>query len=69
MSSDPKNKGTLPSSTFKAEDKKVHLSWLSEYNLISYDHFAASRRNWITPKKAQNDKKLISQLNYLWSKK
>ena len=59
--SDPKNKGTPPSSTPKVEDKKVHPFWRSEYNPTSYDHFAVSRENRITPQKAQNDKKLISQ--------
>ena len=69
MTSDQKNNGTLFSSTFKVEDKKLHLFSWSEVNLISYDHFVVSWRNWITPHKSQNDKTLISHLNDLWSKK
>ena len=44
--SNPKNKGTLFSSTLKVEDKQVHLfSWL-EVNLVSYGHFVISWGYW-----------------------
>ena len=69
-----KNKGTLFSSTFKVEDKKVQLFSWSEANLISYDHFVASRKNQTTPHKSQNHKKthilpkwpLIKKMNALY---
>ena len=39
MMSDPKNKGTLFSSTLKVEDKKVLLFFQFEVNLVSYGDF------------------------------
>ena len=39
MTSDPKNKGTLFSSTLKVEDKKVLLFFQFEVNLVSYCNF------------------------------
>ena len=69
MMSDPKNKGTLFSSTLKVEEGKVHsFSW-SEFILVSYGNFVVSRRYWKTPKKSQNEKKLISPSNDVGSKK
>ena len=63
--SEQKNKGTLYSSTLKVGEIKVHLfSWL-ELILVSYGNFVIAWRNWKTPHKSQNDKKLISQLNDL----
>ena len=45
MMLNPKNKGTLFSSTLKVEEKKVHLFSWSEVNLVSYDHFVVSWRH------------------------
>ncbi len=68
MLSDPKNKDTLFSSSFKVEETKVYLILWSEVNLVSYDYFVVSWRYWTTTHK-QNYKILISHLNDFWSKK
>ena len=39
MMSNQKNKGTLFSSTFKVEDKKVHLFFYLDVNLVRYGDF------------------------------
>ena len=39
MTSNKKNKGTLFSSTFKVEDKKVHLFFKLEVNPVRYKDF------------------------------
>ena len=53
MTSDPKNKGTLFSSTLKVEEVKVHsFSW-SEIILVSYGNFDASWTYQKTPNQSQ----------------
>ena len=66
--SDPKNKGTLFSSTLKVEEGKVHLFSWSEFILVSYGNFVVSWGFRETPHKSKNDKKLISPSNDVWSK-
>ena len=39
MMSNQKNKGTLFSSTFKVEDKQVHLFFYLDVNLVRYGDF------------------------------
>ena len=39
MTSDPKNKGTLFYSTLKVENKKVHLFFYLEVDLVRYGDF------------------------------
>ena len=69
MMSDEKNKGTLFPSTLKVGKIKVHLfSWL-EFILVSYGHLVVSWRYWKNSHKSQNDKKLLSPSNDVWSKK
>ena len=65
MMPDPKNKGTLFSSTLKVLETKVFLLSWSEFILRSYGNFVIS---WYhkTPNKTQNYKKLISRLNNFW---
>ena len=69
MMSDPKNEGTLFSSTLKVGERKVLLFLWSEFILVSYGHFVVSWRHPKTPQKSQNDKKLISPSNDVRSKK
>ena len=69
MLSDPKNKGTLFSSTLKVGETKVQLISWSEVSLVYYNNFVVSLGKQRDPQKWRNDKKLISHLNYLWSKK
>ena len=67
--SDPKNKGTLFSSTFKVEEGKVHSFLWSEFIQVSYVNFVVSWRYQKTPHMSQKDKKLISPSNDVKSKK
>ena len=69
MTSDIKSKVTLFSPTLKVEKGKVHSFLWSEFILVIYDIFVISWRYWKTPRKSQNDKKLISPSNDVESKK
>ena len=51
MTSDPKNKGILFSSTLKVGEIKVDLFSWSEFILVSYDDFVVSERYQKTPHK------------------
>ena len=65
MNSDPKNMFF----NLKVREIEIHLFSCSELILLNYGIFVVSQRYWQTPQKSQNDKKLISPSNDVWSKK